>query len=303
MKFKWLLLLIVVAAAAVAWRCFLFVDETQLVIVTQFGRPVAEIDAAGLYVKPPYQSAIAIDRRIQIYNPRPAEFLTSEKKNIDLDVFVCWRVAKENPQLFLQTVSDLEGAAARIHDLVWSKLAAAVSRTPLEALVCTDPKMHQLDRLVHDLAAECVEPMRTKFGIELIDVKIKRIGLPDQVRESVFERMRKERSRIAERYRSEGKEESLKIRAEADKQKTILLATAYAGSEIIRGKAEAEATRVYSEAHLKDPGFYELLRTLEAYKRIFDEKTTIVLSGDSDFLKFLTRGPADAAPRGTAPQK
>jgi membrane protease subunit HflC len=301
MKAKWLLLLIVLAAAAAAWRCLLFVDETQLVIVTQFGRPVREIREAGLYFKPPYQSAIAIDRRIQIYNPRPAEFLTSEKKNIDLDVFVCWRV--EEPQRFLETVTDLEGAASRIHDLVWSKLAGAVSRTLLETLVCTDPATHQLDRLVSGVAADCGEPMRTKFGIGLIEVKIKRIGLPDQVRESVFERMRKERARIAQKYRSEGSEESLKIRAAADKEKTILLAGAYAGAEIIRGQAEAQATRVYGEAHLKDPAFYELLRTLEAYKKILDDKTTIVLSADSELFKYLTRGPSDGAGRPPAEQK
>ena len=97
-----------VVVLAVAWRCLLFVDETQFVIVTQFGRPVQTLDEAGLYFKLPYQSSLAIDRRMQVYNPRPAEFLTSEKKNIDLDVFVCWSV--EDPQRFLETVNDLAGA-------------------------------------------------------------------------------------------------------------------------------------------------------------------------------------------------
>ena len=139
---------------------------------------------------------------------------------------------------------------------------------------------------------------RDKYGIVLVDVKIKRIGLPDQVRDSVFERMRKERARIAQRYRSEGNEEAMKIRAAADKEKTVILAEAYAEAEIVRGKAEAKATRTYSEAHQKDPQFFELLRTLEAYKKIFDEKTTILLSGDSELLKYLSHGSGPSEPKG-----
>lgn len=290
MRNKWLWLFLLALLVGAAWRCVLFVDETQFVIVTQFGRPVRTLTEAGLYYKQPYQSWLGIDRRIQIYNPRPAEFLTKEKKNVDLDVFVCWRV--EEPQQFLETVNDLAGAAARIHDLVWSKLAAAVSRSPLEGLVCIDAKSHQLEGLVQGVGRECAADVQKKYGIAIVDVKVKRIGLPSQVRESVFERMRKERARIAEQYRSQGKEESLKIRAAADKQRTEILAEAYADAEIVRGKAEAQATRVYSEAHQKDPQFYELLRTLEAYKKILDEKTTLLLSGDSDLWKYLNHGAA-----------
>jgi modulator of FtsH protease HflC len=288
MKWKWLLLLLVILVAAVAWRCFLFVDETQFVIVTQFGRPVATLTEPGLHFKQPYQSWLPIDRRVQIYNPRPAEFLTSEKKNIDLDVFVCWRV--HEAQRFLETVSDLPGAAARIHDVVWSKLAAAVSRSSLESLVCIGAENHKLETLVEEVKQQCGQEAGDKYGIELVDVKVKRIGLPEQVRESVFERMRKERARIAEQYRSEGKEKASKIRAEADKQKMIILAEATRQAEIERGEAEAEATKVYSEAHQKDPRFYELMRTLDAYKKILDDKTTLLLSGDSELLKYLTRG-------------
>jgi membrane protease subunit HflC len=283
---------------ALAWRCLLFVDETQFVIVTQFGRPLRILSEAGLYFKQPYQSSLAIDRRLQVYNPRPAEFLTSEKKNIDLDVFVCWSV--DDPQRFLETVNDLAGASARIHDMVWSKLAAAVSRSPLESLVSVDASKHQLESLVEGVAQQCTDDARDKYGIVLVDVKIKRIGLPDQVRDSVFDRMRKERARIAQRYRSEGNEEAMKIRASADKQKTVMLAEAYAEAEIVRGKAEAQATRTYSEAHQKDPRFFELLRTLDAYKKIFDEKTTILLSGDSELLKYLSHGAGSGDPHAAA---
>lgn len=217
----------------------------------------------------------------------PSEFLTSEKKNVDLDVYVLWSV--EDPQHFIETVNDPAGAESRIHDVVWSKLAAAVSRNSLDRLVTTEAKTHKLEQIVHDVESDCATDV-AKYGIKIVDVRIKRIGLPDQIRESVFERMRKERARIAQRYRSEGAEEAMKIRAAADKEKAVLLAAANAEAEIIRGKAEAEATRTYSEAHAKDPQFFELTRTLEAYKKILDEKTTVLLSGDSELLKYLSRG-------------
>jgi len=288
MKYRWLLLLVVVLAAVAAYRSVVFVDESEFAIITQFGRPIETIAEAGLHLKAPYQSALRIDRRVQIYNPRPSEFLAAEKKNVDLDVFVCWRVT--DPQHFLETVSDLGGAESRIHDVVWSELAAEVGRNPLDALVSTDPKIHRLDKLVDGVFNCCAERVNKAYGIELVDVRIKRIGLPAQVRDSVFERMRKERARMAEKYRSEGQAEALKIRASADKERTITLAKAYGDAERIRGKAEAEAAKIYAAAHQKDPALFELLRTLETYKKILDEKTTVLLSGDSDLLKYLTHG-------------
>jgi len=286
MKRFWVWIVVVLAAVA-AWRCLLFVDETQFVIVTQFGRPVRTIDEAGLWWKLPYQSWLGIDRRLQIYsNPRPAEFLAAEKKNVNLDVFVCWRV--EEPQRFVETVGDTMAAEARIHDIVWSELAAEVGRSPMDALVSVDPAAHRLDQIAEGVARRCDERSSRSYGLRIVDVRLRRIGFPSQVLESVFQRMRTERSKIAERYRSEGKEQAMRIRATADKERTIVLAQAYSQAEKLRGQAEADAIRIYGQAHQKDPAFYELLRTLESYKKILDEKTTLLLSGDSDLLKYLT---------------
>lgn len=303
MKRRWLGALIVVAAVA-GWRSLVFVDEAEFCIITQFGEPIRTIGESGLHFKAPYQSTIRIDRRLQIYNPRPSEFLAKEKKNLDLEVFVCWRVVE--PERFLATVNDLVGAETRLHDLVWSALAAVVGVHPIDAFVSTDPKQHRLDQLVDQVAAQCAQTARTAYGIEIVDVRLKRINLPAQVRDSVFQRMRAERSRIARQYRAEGEEEALKIRAAADKEKTITLAKAYAEAEKIRGEAEAQATRIYAEAHQRDPAFYELVRTLEAYRKFLDEKTTVLLSADSDLLKYLTRGAASerpAAPSAGSPPK
>lgn len=310
MKRTWLVLILALVAFAI-YRSVVFVDETEMVIVTQFGEPVdsyrvtgarfdgvfpwvridrakAEPRDAGLRLKLPYQSAIRIDRRLQIYDPRPSEFLAAEKKNVNLDVFVCWKVNDEEPLLFLKTAGDLAGAEARIHDIVWSELASEVGRNPLEALVSIEPQSHKLDELVRTVAQRCDQRTEASYAVHIVDIRLKRISLPAQVRDSVFQRMRMERARIAEQYRAEGEEEAMKIRATADKDRTVTLAQAYADSEKIRGEGEAEATRIYADAHQKDPDFYELLRTLEAYKKFLDDKTTILLSADSDLLKYLS---------------
>lgn len=295
------LLLLVAAAAAVvaAARCFVFVDEAEYAIVTLFGRPLRTVTEAGLLWKAPYESVLRIDRRLQIYNPRPSEFLTREKKNLDLDVFVCWRV--DEPRRFLETVADPTGAESRLHDLVWSELAADIGRHPLEAFVSTNAAVHQLDAIVAEVTTRCAGRARPAYGIAIVDVRLRRINLPAQVRDSVFQRMRAERGRIARQYRAEGEEEAIKIRAAADKERTVTLAAAYAEGERLRGAAEAEATRIYAGAHQSDPDFYELTRTLDAYRKFLDDKTTVLLSSDSDLLRHLLRPPAAAAAARSVP--
>ena len=289
---------ILMLAAGAAYRSLVFVDEAETVIVTQFGDPIRTLNdterEAGLHFKLPYQSAVRIDRRLQIYDPRTSEFLAKEKKNLDLDVFVCWRVG--SPRVFLETVNDFAGAEALLHDIVWSELAAEVGRNEVEALVSDDPELHRLDDLVGGVTEACRRDAESAYGIEIVDVRLKRIALPEQVRENVFDRMRTERARIAGQYRAEGEEKALEIRAEADKQYTVALAEADAEAENTRGEAEAEAIRIYTQAHQKDPEFYELVRTLEAYEKFLDEKTTVLLAADSDLLKYLMRGSTDEAP-------
>ena len=286
------LLALLLVAAVAAYRSVVFVDEAETVIITQFGDPVRILnDAAresGLHFKPPYQSAIRLDRRLQIYDPKPSEFLAKEKKNVDLDVFVCWRVGE--PKRFVETVTDFDVANDLLHDIVWAELNAEVGRNELEALVSVEPETHRLDQLLGQVTEACRGPAKSAYGIEIVDVRLKRIALPSQVRESVFSRMRAERQRIAGQYRAEGEEKALEIRAEADKEYEVTVAQADAEATKIRGEAEAEAIRIYTEAHQKDPKLYELVRSLEAYEKFLDDKTTVLLSADSDLLKYLMRG-------------
>lgn len=272
----------------VVWRSVFTVDETQFALVTQFGRPVRTIATAGLKVKWPWQSLLTFDRRLQIYNPRPSEFLTRDKKNIVVDSYVSWRIA--DPNRFLQTVTDLSGAEMRLHDTVWAAAAAAFGNTDLSALVSINPEEVRVEELMSQVTKQCQPRASEQYGIDVIDVRIKRLNLPTQNRESVFARMRAERERIARQYRAEGEAEALKIRADADKERSRILSESYREAERIRGEGDAQSTRIYAGAYSRDPRFYKLVRTLEAYRKVIDPNTTAILSSDSELLRLLTHG-------------
>jgi membrane protease subunit HflC len=282
---------ILVVVLILGYRSFLTVQETEFVLVTQFGRPLYIVGQAGLHFKWAFQSAAYFDRRLRIYNPRPSEFLTRDKKNIVVDSYVAWKI--QDPDRFLQSVGDPLAAEMRLHDIVWSGLSAALGGHDLDSLVSTAGKVESsglMDRLTGLTDRAALE----QYGINVVDVRIKRLNLPEQNKQSVYARMRAERERIARQYRAEGEEQALSIRADADRQKAEILSVAYKEAEKSRGQGDAESTRIYGQAYSKNPRFYKLLRTLEAYKKVLDDKTTAVLSSDSELLKVLTRGEAGA---------
>src|SRR5215471_17687304 len=283
--------IIAIGILVLGYRTFLTVKETEFVLVTQFGRPLYTIGNAGLHVKSPLQSATYFDRRLRIYNPRPSEFLTRDKKNIVVDTYVAWKI--QDPDRFLQSVGDPVAAEMRLHDIVWSGLSAALGGHDLDALVSASGKVESSD-LIDRLAGLTDRAALDQYGISVVDVRIKRLNLPEQNKQSVYARMRAERERIARQYRAEGEEQALSIRADADRQKAEILSASYKEAEKIRGQGDAESTRIYGQAYTKNPRFYKLLRTLEAYKKVLDDKTTAVLSSDSELLRVLTKGEAGA---------
>jgi membrane protease subunit HflC len=288
---KYIPAIIAIGVLVLGYRTFLTVKETEFVLVTQFGRPLYTIGNAGLHVKSPLQSATYFDRRLRIYNPRPSEFLTHDKKNIVVDTYVAWKI--QDPDRFLQSVGDPLAAEMRLHDIVWSGLSAALGSHDLDALVSASGKAESSD-LMDRLAGVTDRAALDQYGIEVVDVRIKRLNLPEQNKQSVYARMRAERERIARQYRAEGEEQALSIRADADRQKAEILSASYKEAEKIRGQGDAESTRIYGQAYSKNPRFYKLLRTLEAYKKVLDDKTTAVLSSDSELLKVLTHGETGA---------
>jgi len=271
-----------------AWLTFFSVRETEFVLITQFGKPLYSVSDAGLHVKWPYQTATSFDRRLRIYNPRPSEFLTRDKKNLVIESYVAWRI--QDPKRFVETVGDPVGAEMRLHDIVWSGLAAALGTHDLESIVSTNVQTVQADAMFDRLSSLTDRAALEQYGIAVMDVRMKRLNLPEQNKQSVYARMRAERERIARQYRAEGEEQALSIRADADRQKEEILSVAYKEAEKVKGEGDAEATRVYSQAYSRNPAFYKLLRTLESYKKVFDDKTTAILSSDSELFKVLMHG-------------
>ena len=288
---KYILSAIGLAVIILGYRTFFTVKETEFVLITQFGRPLYAVTNAGLHAKWAFQSGTYFDRRLRIYNPRPSEFLTRDKKNIVVDSYVAWKI--QDPNLFLQSVGDSVAAEMRLHDIVWSGLSAALGGHDMDSLVSAAANPQTGD-IMDQLTSLTDRAALAAYGINVVDVRIKRLNLPEQNKQSVYARMRAERERIARQYRAEGEEQALSIRADADRQKAELLSLAYKEAETTRGHGDAESTRIYGQAYSKNPAFYKLLRTLEAYKKVLDDKTTAILSSDSELLRVLTRGEAGA---------
>jgi membrane protease subunit HflC len=288
---RYILAAISLAVIILGYRTLFPVKETEFVLVTQFGRPLYAVTIAGLHAKWAFQSATYFDRRLRIYNPRPSEFLTRDKKNIVVDSYVAWKI--QDPNQFLQSVGDPVAAEMRLHDIVWSGLSAALGAHDLDSLVSIAAKPQTAD-IMDQLTGLTDRAALAEYGINVVDVRVKRLNLPEQNKQSVYARMRAERERIARQYRAEGEEQALSIRADADRQKAELLSLAYKEAETTRGRGDAESTRIYGQAYSKNPAFYKLLRTLEAYKKVLDDKTTAILSSDSELLRILTRGETGA---------
>ncbi len=281
---RWVVL---AAALVVVWlglRSATFVvNERSQVIVTQLGEYRRTVQAPGLHLRVPILHAVHhFDRRILVNDSVPAEYLTLDKKRLVIDHVVRWRIA--DPHVFFITVRDEIGARARLDDIVVSELRADVANHDFTNIIGKDrePIMETVARRASDKSKG--------FGIDVVDVRIKRADLPEEVQSSVFGRMVAERSRIASRYRSEGEEEAAKVRAEADKERTILLARAHEASQVLRGAGDAEAAAVYAAAFGQAPEFYAFVRSLEAYEKALAGGGTVVLSADSDLLRYLT-GP------------
>jgi membrane protease subunit HflC len=262
------------------------VDETDYVVVTQFGRPVRTITESGLQFKLPYpaQRVNRFDRRLQVFESRLIEFLTRDKKNIVIKFFVCWGV--KDPKLFLQAVGTNMVAEQKLDDILTSKGGAAIGDFEFEDLISVEQDI-RIDELNERVRTNIEEQALRDYGILVTEVGISRLALPESNAFSVYNRMRAERKAIANKYRAEGKEMASGIRAKADRDKSEILSKVYQEAQIIRGEGEAEAARIYAEAFQKDLEFYQFWRTMESYRKILDEKTTLVLSEDSELFKYL----------------
>lgn len=258
------------------------VHMTQSAVVLELRKPKEIITEPGLYFKIPFfQQVQYFSRQLLDNDSNPAEVITKDKKNMLIDNFTMFRIV--DPLRFLETVRGEQGARARLDDIIYSELRVEIGTHGLHDIVTEnrDTIMAKVTRESNIKAAE--------YGIEVVEVRIKRTDLPPEIANSIFNRMRTERERIAMEYRSEGKEEATKIRAETDKEKTILLAEAYKQEQTVRGEGDAVATKVYADAFNSDKEFYSFMRSMEAYKNSLKTDTTLLMSEDSDFLGFLNK--------------
>ena len=272
-----------IVASVLLKQVFIIVDEREQVIVTQFGEYIRTIQKPGLAFKMPFlHSSIRFDRRILVSDAPQAEYLSQDKKRLVADPVTRWRIV--DPLKFFKTVRDESGARARLDDLVFSELRSEVASHTFATVIGTKREA------IMENVAKSVRTKAGEFGIEVVDVRIKRADLPKEVQQSVFQRMQAEREREAKRYRSEGDEEANKLRSQTDKEKTIVLATAEQDAQKFRGEGDATATRIYAEAYGKDPEFYRFVRSLQSYELFLGKRSTLLLSADSPLFHYLA-GP------------
>ena len=273
----------IVVALLVLSQTVFVVGEWQQALITQFGKPVRTIREPGLYVKlPVVQTLSRFERRILATDVQAAEYLTLDKKRLAVDHVSRWRIS--DPLEFYRTVRDTRGAMARLDDIIFARLRQEIAKHNFADFI-----REKREGIMQVVTAGTRE-MAASFGIEVVDVRIKRADLPTEVQASVYARMRAERERIAKRYRAEGEERARKIRASADKEREILVAKAYEESQGMIGEGDAQAIATYARAFDQDPELYGFLRRLESYEKIFAGGTTVVLSPDSDLLRYL-QGP------------
>ena len=261
----------------------IIVDETEQIVILQFGKPVRTLKEPGLSWKlpAPLQTSNSFEKRLLEYDVPPEEILSKDKKSLIIDNYVRWRIT--DPLLFLQTVAAIPTAKTRLDDIVYSELRQELGTHDMVEIITENRE------LIMEKVTVASNEETSKYGIEVIDVRIRRVDLPQENEASIYARMEAERKRQANKFRSEGEEEAQKIRAATDRDKTVILADAYKTSQKIRGEGEAKALDIYASSFSKDPKFYEFIRTLETFEKVIDDKTTLVLPGDSKLFKELVQ--------------
>ncbi|HZM70507.1 MAG TPA: protease modulator HflC [Candidatus Cryosericum sp.] len=305
----WVVLILILSFASLYT-----VSETEQVIITQFGRPVGGVlSTPGLHVKTPFIQAVhRFDKRWLEFDGDPNEIPTKDKKYIWVDTYARWRIA--DPLRFFQAVGDELGGQSRLDDIVDGQTRNAVASFDLLELVRTSNRPFEVTEELQGIgSAEAMAPVTTgrekieriildkaaaitpQFGIELVDIRVKRINYVETVQQKVFERMISERKRIAERSRSEGQGRAAEILGQKERDVLAATSTGYRAAQEIKGKADAQATAIYARAYGRDAEFYQFLKSLETLGQTLDKETWLVLSTDSEVLRYLKS--AGAGPR------
>ena len=271
------IVILLLVVAVVGSQCFFTVHQTQTALVLQLGEPLNKVYEPGLHFKMPFiQNVVYFDSRVLDYEARSREAFTVDKKAIVLDNYARWKII--NPLQFYRTMRTIPGAQARLDDVVYSQLRALVGAYTLTEVVSS----HRA--AIMKEVTNKVSALMHSYGVEVLDVRIKRTDLPPENQRAIFGRMRAERERQAKQYRSEGEEESTRIRSDADRQRAVILAEAAREAQIKRGEGDASAASIYAQFYNKAPQFYAYQRWLEAMRKSLKENSKMVLANEAPLL-------------------
>ncbi|MBN1626225.1 MAG: protease modulator HflC [Deltaproteobacteria bacterium] len=279
--------LLVAAGLGLVYLSTYKVSESEYVILTQFGKPSGAIQEAGLHWKLPgfLETINRFDRRIHIFATQPIQLMLGDKNPIVLTSFICWRI--QDPLLFFQSLANTETATQKLGDMINSQLGNALGDLKITNIINTDVNEIKLEGLESAILKNINAGAKDKYGIEVVQAGISRIAYPTVVADAVYNRMKSEREKEALKYRAEGREEATKIKAKADREVTEILSEAYKQAQILKGQGDQKALEIYSKAYGKDREFFEFTKSMETYRDILGAKSTLVISTDSDMLKYL----------------
>lgn len=274
--------IIVPLSVLLLWAAIFTVDEREEAILFQFGEIIESDYEAGIHFKMPFINNVRkFDNRILTIDQRPERFLTQEKKDLIVDSYIKWRIV-DVVQYFKTTQGDELTAGRLLYENINNGLRDEFGKRTIQEIISGDRTQ------IMNTMTQRASKRAAKLGIEVIDVRVKKVDYPERVSNSVYQRMRAERERVARDFRSKGHEASERIQADADRQRSILLAEAYRDSEISRGEGDAQATEIYAEAYNKDKEFYKFTRSLTAYSKNFSEASDVILlQPDSDYFRYF----------------
>ncbi|GAB4193140.1 MAG: protease modulator HflC [Thalassobaculales bacterium] len=277
----------------VAWAALFIVDQTQQVLVLQFGEPRRVVKEPGLHVKLPFiQNAVYFDKRVLDLDPPKQEVILVDQKRLVVDTYARYRIT--DPLLFYQSVNNEQGANQRGAAIINSSMRRVLGAEDLPAIL-SDRRTQIMAQIREEVNRQLV-----RLGVEIVDVRLRRADFPEQTSQAIYNRMKSERDREAREARAQGFELGQQIRADADRQRVVIIAGAERQAQTLRGEGDAEAIRIYAEAFGRDPQFFAFYRSMEAYRAALgDGSTTMVLSPDSEFFRYF----GDITGRGAAPAR
>jgi membrane protease subunit HflC len=283
-----IIIILLVIGAIIASQSLFIVDETNQAIILQLGEPINTVQAPGLNTKLPFvQNVILFEKRVLSSDAPPQEYLTADKKRLVVDHVTRWQIT--DPLLFFKSVRTEAGARARLDDIVFSELRQELATVGFGDVIAQEREN------IEERVAESAAEKASEFGIKVVDVRTKRADLPEEVEQSVFDRMRAERQRESSLFRAEGEEQANIIRAQADRAGTVIRAEGEREAQQLRGEGEAAAITIYAEALSQDPEFYAFSRRLEAYAGILKQGDSVIIPADTEFFRFLINNGLESA--------